>query len=158
MWLHFKSLWLAMSCHFDHISQTGSCPKLGWKKCCYNYLEEIGRGEHFPLPATMPTKTTKALAEASTEHVLTPSTLNLFQEPMVRNNHFGVSLRVLEKAHQSKSCALRIIKRFDQCSLNCFTTTFSLAQAILHTYLLLCKSYFMELRWQMKPATILHEM
>lgn len=39
-----------------------------------------------------------------------------------------------------------------------FYKDFSPAQAILHAYLLQCKSYFMELRWQMKPAKILHEM
>lgn len=91
MWLRFKSLWFCW--HFDHISQTGSRPKLGWKKCRYNYLEEIGRGEHLPLPATMPTKITKALAEGNTGHVLALFTLNLFQEPMVRNEHSGVRLR-----------------------------------------------------------------
>lgn len=91
MWLRFKSLWFCW--HFDHISQTGSRPKLGWKKCRYNYLEEIGRREHLPLPATMPTKITKALAEGNTGHVLALFTLNLFQEPMVRNEHSGVRLR-----------------------------------------------------------------
>lgn len=162
MWLHFKSV--RFGCHFDQISHTGSCPKLGWKKCCYNYLEETGRGEHLPLPATMLTKIIKALAEESTGHVLALSTLNLFQEPTVRKNHFGASLRgtyVLGKAHgelhRSKSCVLITIKRFDQRPLNCFTRTSSSAQAILHAYLLQCKSYFMELRWQMKAATILHE-
>lgn len=63
MWLHFKFLWFCW--HFDHISQTGSCPKLGWKKHRYHYLEEIGRQEHLPLPAIMPTKITKALAEVT---------------------------------------------------------------------------------------------
>lgn len=90
--------------------QTGSCAKLGWKKL-YNYLEEIGRGQHLPLPATKITKITKALiAEDSTWHVLALSTLHLFQELRVRNDHYGASLRgTLQQKHTVSNTGLKAV-------------------------------------------------